>query len=183
MWFDSWSDVLRVLLVGAAAYLSLILVLRISGKRTLAKLNAFDLVVTVALGSTLATILLSSDVAYLEGVVALGVLIVLQYLAAFASSRLSWVRTMLTARPTLLVDRGTILESAMAQQRVSHSEIRQAVRTSGAGGLNLIAAVVLETDGSLSVITMEQLGDGSALSEIRDFADPNEPLGRTDIAQ
>jgi uncharacterized membrane protein YcaP (DUF421 family) len=41
--------------------------LRVSGKRTLAKMNAFDLVVTVALGSTLATILLSADVSLAEG--------------------------------------------------------------------------------------------------------------------
>ena len=55
MWFDSWSDVVRVVSIGAAAYATLVAMLRISGKRTLAKLNAFDLIVTVALGSTLAT--------------------------------------------------------------------------------------------------------------------------------
>ena len=70
MWFDDWSDIVRVLIVGTAAYVGLVALLRISGKRTLAKLNAFDLVVTVAFGSTLATILLSSDVSYAEGVTA-----------------------------------------------------------------------------------------------------------------
>ncbi|HUH13323.1 MAG TPA: hypothetical protein VMK65_09445, partial [Longimicrobiales bacterium] len=59
MFFDSWTGLGRVLLVGALAYAALILILRISGKRTLTKLNAFDLVVTVALGSTLATTLLT----------------------------------------------------------------------------------------------------------------------------
>lgn len=71
MWFDSRSDTLRVLLVGTAAYATLVVVLRVSGKRTLAKLNAFDFVVTVALGSTLATILLNSTVSWTEGAVAL----------------------------------------------------------------------------------------------------------------
>lgn len=61
MWFDSWSDLARVLAVGASAYVTLVVVLRAAGKRTLAKLNAFDLIVTIALGSTLATILLSAD--------------------------------------------------------------------------------------------------------------------------
>jgi hypothetical protein len=60
----------RVLLLGALGYVALILLLRLSGKRTLAKMNAFDLVVTVALGSTLATLLLSSRVTLLEGVTA-----------------------------------------------------------------------------------------------------------------
>ena len=58
MWFDSWDSLLRVIAGGFAAYASLVVLLRVSGKRTLSKLNAFDLVVTVALGSTLATMLL-----------------------------------------------------------------------------------------------------------------------------
>ena len=62
MFFHSWWDLLQIVVVGTLAYGALILLLRISGKRTLAKMNAFDLVVTVALGSTLATVLLSSEV-------------------------------------------------------------------------------------------------------------------------
>jgi uncharacterized membrane protein YcaP (DUF421 family) len=67
VFFDDWSGLLRVLIVGVCAYLSLLVMLRGSGKRTLDKLNAFDFIVTVALGSTLATVLLSSDVALVEG--------------------------------------------------------------------------------------------------------------------
>jgi uncharacterized membrane protein YcaP (DUF421 family) len=70
MFFDSWFGLLRVVVVGTLAYVALVVLLRASGKRTLAKLNAFDLIVTVALGSTLATVLLSKSVALLEGLVA-----------------------------------------------------------------------------------------------------------------
>lgn len=52
MFFDGWQGLARVLLVGALAYLTLVLLLRIAGKRTLSKMNAFDLVANVALGST-----------------------------------------------------------------------------------------------------------------------------------
>ena len=62
MWFDNWAEVARVLLVGSAAYAVLVLILRVSGKRTLSQLNIFDFVVTVAFGSTLATILLNANV-------------------------------------------------------------------------------------------------------------------------
>ncbi len=65
--FQSWSRLERVAIVGGAANLTLLLMLRVSGKRWLAKLNVFDLVVTVALGSTLATTLLSKTVALAEG--------------------------------------------------------------------------------------------------------------------
>lgn len=163
MWFDSWHDLLRVVLVGAAAYATLVVLLRASGKRTLAKLNAFDLVVTVALGSTLATILLSSDVSWAEGAVALALLVLVQLVVSWGSSRLRRGRAFVTAGPTLLLRDGVPLEDAMRAQRVTLSEVRQAVRSSGVGGLDLVAAVVLESDGTLSVITRSQLGDGSAL--------------------
>ncbi|MFZ2175099.1 MAG: YetF domain-containing protein [Rhodococcus sp. (in: high G+C Gram-positive bacteria)] len=90
----------------------------------------------------------------------------LQYLAATVSSRWPRGRTVLTARPTVLVDHGTVSEAALAQQRVSPAEVRQAIRASGAGDISRVAAVVLETDGSMSVIGREQFGDGSALQDV-----------------
>lgn len=166
MWFDTWSDVVRVLLVGAAAYTTLIVLLRISGKRTLAKLNAFDLVVTVAVGSTLATILLSSDVSFVEGAAALALLVALQFAAALLSARSQRGRMALKSTPTLLMSDGRFLKDALRRQRVSTDEVRQAVRSSGSGDVADVAAVVLETDGSLSVITAQQAGDGSALAGV-----------------
>ncbi|MCA9113241.1 MAG: hypothetical protein KDA52_25030, partial [Planctomycetaceae bacterium] len=63
MLFSGWDSLVRTLVVGVLAYVALVILLRISGKRTLSKLNAFDLVVTVALGSTLATVLLNRNIA------------------------------------------------------------------------------------------------------------------------
>ena len=116
MWFDSWSDIVRVVLVGAATYVALVALLRLSGKRTLAKLNAFDLVVTVALGSILATILLSSDVSWVEGVVALALLVLLQLLVTWSSSRLGRSRSIVTAKPTTVLRDGVVDERALAAQ-------------------------------------------------------------------
>ena len=166
MWFDTWSDVIRVLAVGTAAYLTLVAVLRLSGKRTLAKLNAFDFVVTVALGSTLATILLNSSVSWAEGAAAMLALAGLQFLVALGASHLPAVRSVLTARPTLLVRDGVPLTEAMRRQRVGVAEVRQALRTSGVGGLGGVGAVVLETDGTLSVIPSGSVGDGWALEDV-----------------
>ena len=82
MFFDSWAELGRVTVVSVCAYAALVLLLRVSGKRTLSKMNAFDLVVTVALGSTFATVLLSKDVALAEGVLAFALLISLQFAVA-----------------------------------------------------------------------------------------------------
>src|ERR671929_1866683 len=119
MWFDDWSDLGRVLAVGAAAYGALVVLLRISGKRTLAKLNAFDWVVSVALGSTLATILLSSDVSWTEGITALALLAVLQFAVAWTTTHLPRGRSVVTARPTLLLEDGRVLSEALRAQRMT----------------------------------------------------------------
>ncbi|TQN42738.1 uncharacterized protein DUF421 [Blastococcus colisei] len=169
MWFDSWSDLARVLIIGTTAYLTLVLVLRLSGKRTLAKLNAFDLVVTVAFGSTLATIFLSSDVSWSEGAVALALLALLQFVVAWLAVRIPPLRNLVTARPTLLLRDGTAIPGALREQRVTLDEIRQAVRSSGSGDLSSVGAVVLESDGSLSVISSSKLGSGSSLSGVRGY--------------
>jgi uncharacterized membrane protein YcaP (DUF421 family) len=166
MWFDSWSDIVRILAVGMAAYLTLVALLRLSGKRTLAKLNAFDWVVSVALGSTLATILLSSDVSWAEGTAALTLLAVLQFVVAWTTARLPGGRAVVTARPTLLLEDGMPLGQAMRSQRITMSELRQAVHASGIGSLSSVAAVVLETDGTLSVIPAQQAGNRSALEDV-----------------
>ena len=152
MFFESWSGVGRVLLVGSLAYFALVFILRVSGKRTLSKLNAFDLVVTVALGSTLATVLLSKDVALVEGVVAFALLIFLQYVMAWWSVRSHRFETLIKSEPTLLVRSGEFLERAMRQQRITREEVEAAMRGDGTRSPADVAAVVLETDGSISVI-------------------------------
>ena len=152
MLFDSWAGLGRVLLVGTLAYAALVLLLRVSGKRTLTKLNAFDLVVTVALGSTLATVLLSKSVALAEGVLALALLILMQYAVAWLSVRSPGFQGLIKAEPTLLLHRGRFLEGAMRAERITREEILAALRASGATEQREIAAVVLETDGTLSVI-------------------------------
>lgn len=152
MFFDSWSGLLRVLVVGALAYTGLVLLLRISGKRTLAKMSAFDLVVTVALGSTLATIILTKDVALVEGLLAFALLIALQFVVAWLSVRSGAVAGLVKAEPALLARRGDLLRGAMRRERVTEGEIGAAVRAAGLASLADAEAVILETDGSFSVV-------------------------------
>lgn len=152
MFFDGLSGVLRVVAVGALAYLALLLLLRVSGKRTLAKLNAFDFVVTVALGSILATILLSKDVALAEGITALVVLVGLQAGVAWLVSRSTRIEALVNAQPTLLYRNGFIT-GTMRASRISENELRQAARSDGHADLSDVQAIVLESDGTISVLT------------------------------
>lgn len=169
MWFDSWADIIRVLIVGAVSYATLMVVLRLSGKRTLSQLNAFDFIVTVALGSTLATILLSSDVAYAEGLTALALLTGLQFIVAWVSARWPGARNTITASPTALAVNGQLQHDELRRNRLTESEVLQAVRSTGTGDLSLVAAVVLETNGKLSVIPTSKLGSGTAMNGITGY--------------
>lgn len=167
MFFDDWAGIYRTLLVGVLAYSALILLLRVSGKRTLSKMNAFDLIVTVALGSTLATILLSQDVALAEGVAALALLIGLQYLIAWLQRRSSAISKLVKAEPTLLFHRGEFLANAMRRERVVQAEVYAAVREQGIASLEQVEAVVLETDGSFSVLQRPSAEPTTTLKGVR----------------
>ncbi len=158
MLFQDWTSLLRVVLVGSLAYPALVLFLRVSGKRTLAKLNAFDLVVTVALGSTLATVLLNRSVTLAEGLVALLLLIGLQFLVAWLSVRSSRFSDLVKSEPTLLLHQGRLLESAMRGQRVTRAEMLAALRSGGLSGPEAAESVVLETDGTMSVVPARREG-------------------------
>lgn len=157
--FISWAGVLRILVVSALAYVGLVFLLRISGKRTLTKLNAFDLVVTVALGSTLATILLSKTVPLVEGIVAFAALILLQYIVTWSSVRSKTFSRLVKSEPTLLLFRGEMLPNALRRERVTEEEVWAAIRGGGVADIGDVEAVILETDGSFSVL---KRGDGLA---------------------
>ncbi|HUE44939.1 MAG TPA: YetF domain-containing protein [Aestuariivirgaceae bacterium] len=152
MLFDDFSGLLRILFVGIVAYAALVTFLRISGKRTLSKMNAFDLVVTVALGSTLATVVLSKDVPLAEGLLALALLIALQWVVAWGSTRSQRVSELVKSEPQILYHRGKMIEGALKRERVTPEEIAAAARGSGYGELDEVETVLLETDGSFSVI-------------------------------
>ena len=165
--FSGWSGMGRVVAVGVLAYAALVLVLRISGKRTLAKMNAFDLVVTVALGSALASTLLSRTVPLADGAVAFALLAALQFAVAWVSIRAPWFRRLVKSDPALLVRDGVFLTDAMRRERVDHDEILAAVRNRGISTMNDVGAVVLETDGSFSVLAREAVPQGrSSLADV-----------------
>ena len=152
VFFESWESLLRLLIIAVFSYVGLVAILRISGKRTLSKMNAFDLVVTVALGSVLATAILSKDVPLANGLLAFALLIFFQFVITWSSVRMKWVRRVVTGEPRMIFYRGEMLESSLRKARVAEGEVEAAIRSSGIGSMSEVEAVVLETDGSFSVI-------------------------------
>ena len=176
IFFNGWFALLRTAVVGTLAYAALVVFLRLSGKLTLSKMNALDLIVTVSLGSTLATIALSADVALAQGLVALALLVALQFAITWSSVRWGWVRRTITGEPSLLLFRGEYLQAALRRARVTAEEVRAAVRSHGSPAIEEVEAVVLETDGSFSVIGR---GNGNPPSSLAGIEIPHQ-LSRND---
>jgi uncharacterized membrane protein YcaP (DUF421 family) len=167
IFFENWAGVGRTLAIGVMAYVVVVVFLRISGLRTLSKMNAFDFVVTIALGSTLATILLSKDVTLAEGAAALGLLVALQFAVTWTSVRVRWVRRVVTGEPLLLLYQGEFIDSALRRARVTPDEVNSALRGAGVRGRGSAHAVVLETDGSFTVVTAGERQGASSLQGVR----------------
>jgi uncharacterized membrane protein YcaP (DUF421 family) len=166
MFFESWMGLARVLIIGSCAYVALITLLRISGKRTLSKMNAFDFIITVAFGSTLATVLLSKDVPLAEGVLGFALLVMLQFIVTWSSVRSQAISRVVKSTPTLLVYCGEFQWQTMKAERVNRDEILAAIRSQGISRIEAVGAVVLETDGSFSVLQQVQPPASSALDDI-----------------
>lgn len=135
MLFSNWADLGRVVVIGPLAYLALVVLLRASGKRTLTKLNVFDFPVTIALGSTLASVILTKSVSLAQGVAGFCVLIFLQYAITWLSVRWPAFENLVKAEPTLLLHDGRYLDGALKAQRVTRTEVQAALRArQGRGG-------------------------------------------------
>lgn len=150
--FQSWTELFRIAGTAVAAYFFVILAVRVSGKRSTSKMNNFDWIVTVALGSICGSIVLIKDVVLLEGFLAITVLLALQYITTRLAVRSKAVRNLLVSPPSLLYYQGEFLEGAMRKERVNQDEILNGARQQGYKSLDNIAAVILESDAELSFI-------------------------------
>lgn len=170
--FQGWAPILRTAIGTTLTYVALVIMLRVAGPRTLAKWYAFDLIVTVALGSTFANSVLSGNISVAQSLIGFFILIGLQFIVAFSVAHWSQLRVIVNPQPTLLLLRGKFVHDAMRRQRVAEADVRAAIRHQGIDRVEDVGAVVLEADGTFSVI--KQLGSGaSALADIPEMGGSN----------
>jgi uncharacterized membrane protein YcaP (DUF421 family) len=166
IFFDSWQSLIRTLVVTVLAFVAVILILRLTGKRTLSKMNAFDFIVTIALGSSLANVALNKNVALADGVLLFFLLVILQFIITWLSVRVKVLKNLITASPTLLVYKGKILDQAMKKERITIEELYLSARQKGISKIEDIDAVILETTGLLTVIEKLPASEPETLSTV-----------------
>lgn len=166
MFLGDYEVILRTVIVGLLAYIALVVIVRFSGKRTLSQLNAFDFIVTVALGSILATIILDQNVSLLQGIAAYLILVLMQYVITRLTLISDKFDDLVKSDPKLLYYQDEYLEENLKKERLNKSEIRQAVRASGTANLENVKAVILESEGSISVIPKSDDPSGNEQNDI-----------------
>ncbi len=169
MLFNSWDALQHTLIVGTLGYIATICLMRISGKRTLSKWNSFDFIVTIAFGSMLASLMLSKDTSLTQGILAIAMLVLFQFIITWISVRSNIFQGWIKAEPTLLLFQGELQNNAMRHQRVSKGEVFAALRINGLAEIEQAEAVILETDGSFSVIKKLKDSSASALVDVKGY--------------
>lgn len=167
--FNSWDALLNTLIFGTLGYIGIILILRISGKRTLSKWNSFDFIITIALGSMLANLMLSTDTSLAQGILGIGMLVFFQFIITWVSVRSKIFQQWIKSEPTLLLFQGELQQNALRHQRVTQGEVLAALRAEGIAGIEDVEAVILETDGSFSVIEKIKRSSASALVDVKGY--------------
>ena len=150
--FNGWVPLIHIVVVGTCSYIALVLLLRAAGKRTLSRMSAYDMVITMALGSVLGRALLSQKVSISESMMATAVLVGLQYGISVAMYHSASVRRLLSPKPTVLFYQGTYITQAMRHERIDEEEIRNAIQERGIVDSDAVEAVILGSNGKLNVL-------------------------------
>lgn len=178
IFFDGWQPLLRTLIIAALAYPGMLLMVRLAGHRTLAQLNAFDLIVTVALGSTLSSVIVTRDVSLAQGLLAFALLILMQFALAWSARHSRRAETVLNGQPILLAHRGCVIPAALDATRITRDEVNAAVRSEGLAALESVEAVILETNGKLSVVRHPSDHPPTALRPVAHYPPESDPSDR-----
>ena len=146
-------------------YAAVVLLTRLSGPRSLAKMSSFDFAATVAVGSTLASTALGST-ALANGATVVVLLFGLQAIVAVLRRRGAF-GGLVDNSPLLLMAGSEVLDDHLQQARISREELFGQLRSSGVHRLEQVTAVVLETTGDMSVLTDGQAVDPVLLAGVR----------------
>lgn len=165
LFFKGWESLLHIVICSVVSYLALFAFIRISGKRTMSKLTAFDFVVSVTLGSTLSWMILA-QVSVAEGIVAVMVIVGLQYLLAKLARESPVLETVINSQPTLLFYNGWFLDETLKKECVTEEEIYAAVRKFRIESMDDVRAVVMELNGELTVVQRGKIRDHTSLEDL-----------------
>lgn len=164
----SWDKLPEVVIGTVLIYLLIIGYTRLFGLKSFSKMTSYDFAHTVALGSLLASTIVTGSPSLLIGAVALGVLFALNMLLSRLQLHSNQLEDLLENAPLLLMRNGTILHENLRKAAVSQDELMAKLREANVLRLSQVQAVVMEATGDVSVLHGESEPDDILLENIRD---------------
>ncbi len=142
-----WEFVVR----GACVYLVLMLLVRLSGKRTVGQFTPFDLLVVMLLSESVSNSLSGADNSLLGGLLIASTLIALNMAIGYLSTRSKRIEQLIDGVPVLLGRDGALFDGVLRKHRIGMAEVERALRESDCE-LAEMRSAVLETDGGISIL-------------------------------
>ncbi|SDH66542.1 DUF421 domain-containing protein [Winogradskyella thalassocola] len=151
-WFKfSSNGLFAIVLTAIGIYIALVILTRISGKRSFSKMSSFDFAMTVSIGSILATVIVSKSVSLQYGIIGLVLIYSLQMIVA-AARHYKPIRNLVDNKPTLLMKNGQLLKDNLTKCKVTESDVKAKLREANVIQLSEVKAVVFESTGDISVL-------------------------------
>lgn len=147
----SWSSALQIVVSAAGVLAAVIALIRVNGLRSLSKMSSFDFAVTVAVGSIVASTLLSDAVSLLDGVIGVAALLFTQRLIARARAS-AGASALVDNKPVVLMVGERMVDEALESTRVTHDDVLGKLREANVIELSEVYVVVLESTGDISVL-------------------------------
>ncbi|MDX1602298.1 MAG: DUF421 domain-containing protein [Salinimicrobium sediminis] len=151
-WFTISGEALIAVTINAIGiYAAIILFTRLAGKRSFSKMSSFDFAMTVAIGSIIASTVLSKNVSLATGIFGLALIYLLQISVALLR-RYEGVSKVVDNSPLMLMDGKNILKENLHKARVTEGDLRSKLREANVLNLSQVRAVIFEATGDISVL-------------------------------
>ena len=155
---DLWTPsepIAELLLRAVVVYVALLVMVRLSGKRTVAQFTPFDLVVVMLISEATQGALVAEDASIVGGLIVAATLLALNYGLGFATARNRALDRLVEGKPVLIARDGSIYLDALRRQNISEADFREAMRKHSIVRDEQIRFAFLETDGRITIIDRE----------------------------
>jgi uncharacterized membrane protein YcaP (DUF421 family) len=143
-----WEFVVR----GVVVYTFLLIILRLTGKRQIGQLSAFDLVLLLILSNAVQNSMNAGDNSLIGGLVVAATLVTLNFLVGYISFKSKKIATIIEGRPQILIHNGKLFADVMETAQLSHHELDSALRGAGCLNVDAVHVAILENNGDISVV-------------------------------
>lgn len=158
-WFLAPPETLLwIVLTALGVYILVLFYTRLAGLRSFAKMSSFDFAMTVAIGSTIASSVLTQNPSLVQAAVGIGAIFGLQYTFGVFRQKWTWAQSLVDNEPLLLMLGDHMLHENMREGRVTEDDLWSKLREANVLHPGQIRAVVMETTGDITVLHGEEGG-------------------------